>query len=154
MLAGVRLVFRTCSLYPARQSKGDLQSSWVMTEKLTIEILRNQINELPVSSAGRRQFSTKLKSAAIDLFVAKKAEGWTQARFAAELGINQAMLSYWRRRAQEAIDVGTDKLRPVSLVEDTSESATSVRALVLPNGMRVEGLSMNELVVMMRELKC
>ena len=125
-----------------------------MTERFTIETLKSRIAALPVSAAGRRQFSLAIKNAAIELFEAKKAEGWSQVRFANALGINQATLSYWRRRIEETASAESEPLRPVSLVEDMPAPTRPARTLVLSDGVRVEGLSMNELVALIREFKC
>ena len=125
-----------------------------MNEKKTIEALKNQIAELPLSEAGRRRYPRAVKEGVLALLEVEGA-GWTQARLAAELGLNQATVSNWRKTKKNPLQV-LGKCRPVRLAREEEASdvhAGHGRALVLPSGIRVEGLGLDELLELVRELR-
>jgi transposase-like protein len=122
-----------------------------MMKQLTLEQLKRKIARLPMTSTGsRRRYPDELKEAVVTLAAEYKLNGWTQASVAAELGINEAMLSCWKRDYRDS-DSSPGKLRPVCVLNDDSPPQAS-RVLVLPNGARVEGLSLGELAALVREL--
>ena len=125
-----------------------------MNATKTIEELKNHIAELPVSDAGRRRYPSVVKEGVLALLEDEGA-GWTQARLAAELGLNQATVSNWRKAKKSPPQV-LGKCRPVRLAREEEASDVHVgrgRALVLPSGIRVEGLGLDELLELVRELR-
>ena len=122
-----------------------------MTKKLTFEELKRRIARLPVNSTGSRlRYPEELKEAAVALAEERKRHGWTQSSVATALGINDAMLSSWKGERRGA-RLNGGKFRPVSVQDEDSPQEAS-RALVLPNGVRIEGLNLDELVALVREL--
>jgi len=122
-----------------------------MMKKLTLEQLKREIACLPVTSTGSRQrYPDELKKAVVALAADYKLDGWTQASVAAELGINKAMLSCWKREYR-GFGSSPGKLKPIHVLDEGSLQEVS-RVLVLPNGARVEGLSLDELAALIREL--
>lgn len=122
---------------------------------MTFEELKKHIAELPVGGSGRRKYPRAVKEAALAILEEKRAEGWTQSRLADELGLNQATLSHWRRRALKG-NQAVGKIRPVRLVseaETRGDECASRRAVVLPSGVRVEGLEMTELLALVKVLR-
>jgi transcriptional regulator with XRE-family HTH domain len=91
-----------------------------------------------------------MKAAVLAIAEERKGEGWTQASVAAELGINEAMLSNWKRELRRTRS-NLGKLRPVALLDESPQKEVP-RALVLPSGVRIEGLELGELMALIREL--
>jgi len=106
-----------------------------------------------VGPSGRRHFPRAVKDAVIAL-LEEKSSDWTQAKLAAELGIHQATVSSWRGHASASRE-GERPFRRVQVVaerDQAQDTRVTVRSLVLPNGTRVEGLGMEELLMLVKEL--
>ncbi len=74
--------------------------------------------------------------------------GSSQAEIAQELGLSHRTLWGWLRRERRSV------VRPVELIDDHTETEPPVwtRALVFPNGSRIEGLSLDDVVTLVRAL--
>lgn len=124
-----------------------------MTKKQTLEQLKKEIAELPVNRAGcRRHYPEALKKALVAFVEKWTREGETQRSLAAKLGINYAMLSGWKRK-YKARRTTSVQMRPVCVLDEQTAAAESKQmALVLPSGIRVEGLDFEGLVKLMQVL--
>ncbi|MCA9719027.1 MAG: helix-turn-helix transcriptional regulator [Myxococcales bacterium] len=96
-----------------------------------------------------------------------KADGWKQSEIAEALGLSQTMVSRYvngrRRGASTAKTIaskrarGPASLRPVEVTQNAMTAASGVpgdrgRTLVLGEGARVEGLSLEDVVELARRL--
>ena len=124
---------------------------WRVTMKTPkLEVLKKKISRLPVNSMGsRKPYPRKVKEAVVALAEEWCGSGQTQAALVEELGINEGTLWRWRREMGTSME-RRGKVREIQVVED--KKSNSARTLILPNGVRVEGLELDELVVLVREL--
>jgi hypothetical protein len=78
---------------------------------------------------------------------------WSLPELARELGVGVATLKRWCDREQEA-ERHPAKLQPVAVVPHPGELALGVAELVVhgPAAMRIEGLGLDELVALWRQL--
>ena len=123
-----------------------------MTKKPTLEQLKKRIARLPVNRTGtRRHYPEALKKAVLAFVEHRKQEGETQLSLAAELGINYAMLSDWKRKSRKARTKGVQVRRVCVVDEQVSERSKTV-TVTLPSGIRVEGLELEGLIKLVQEL--
>ena len=93
------------------------------------------------SAGGRVRFSEAARRATLEHARRREAEGASLKRVAEETGVGYETLRRWQREESA--------LQPVRIVDDArSESAV----LVLPGGVRVEGLSVEALAALVRLL--
>lgn len=129
--------------------------------------LRKQIAQTRVNRRGHKQYSGALRQALMSYAESQKARGESYKEIAAALGLPSATLLHWcdesLQRKSSSHPVG---FRPVSLraVEDSGGESTTRRrdaetrgcqpVVVLPDGVRIEGLTTHEVVEFVQRLKC
>lgn len=90
--------------------------------------------------AGRRcglRYSSGLRRAAVEYAAAAERKGRTQQQIAEALGLCEATLARWRRSPAESAAIHEVKV---------VEGETCGCVLVMPSGVRVEGLRLGDLV--------
>jgi transposase-like protein len=76
----------------------------------------------------------------------RRDDGYCQAEVARELGLTQRTIWGWVRQAQH------DVVKLVELVDDEPVTTSEGRTLVLPGGSRIEGLSIDDVLALVRAL--
>jgi hypothetical protein len=92
------------------------------------------------------RYSQELRQLAVDYATMASAQGASRREIAESLGLSEATLVRWQQGTGAA---GPAPLREVVVVERAHASAP---VLVMPSGMRVEGLSVPDLVVVLEAL--
>lgn len=87
---------------------------------------------------------------AVELVEVLRDEGWTQKRISDALEIPWATLGRWCDQANGEDEERPEGFRPVEVVRDGGEPEGI--SLVSPNGWRIEGLSLTEVVEVARRL--
>jgi hypothetical protein len=116
--------------------------------------LRRQLEQTPRNRRGRL-YDKNLRREVCAYAGPHLAEGTSLMSVARALGMEAATLGYWmkaRRATQRS-------MRPVEIVEEpvvprSSDKPKETReaVVVLPSGVRIEGLKMNELIELARRL--
>ena len=96
------------------------------------------------------RYSPELRQLAIKYAQQARAQGHSWRRIAARLGLSDWSLGDWLRRKQEPSAGQSLRVHEVKLTEPTVETRQPV--LVMPSGARVEGLSLGDLVALLRAL--
>ena len=127
-----------------------------MNQDRAIQELRIRLKDLPRTPAGYRQYTEEIREQVLDLGEQWRGAGKSLKELAAELGVSGSVFSAWQRR-KERQQKRKGRLRPVSVVEDSSaprshEAEVSRPVMVLPNGIRVEGLELEGLVTVLSRL--
>ena len=133
----------------------------------TLRRLRERIAHTPVNRRGRKRYSAELRQDLVSYAASRNATGESFKQVATELGLPAATLVHWcegpGQRKPRSRPVG---FRPVSLQADAGLSpATSAQrsvtpttssqpVVVLPDGVRIEGLTTDEVVEFVRSLGC
>ena len=93
------------------------------------------------------RYPQAFRADAIQLVGSLRQDGWTQKRISETLEIPWATLRRWRAKGDKSEPEVTDGFRPVEVVETPrpTSSTNSIR-LVSPEGWRVEGLTLTELL--------
>lgn len=127
-----------------------------------LRVLREQIARAPRNGRGYRQYTEELKIAVASYARRGKKQGESYAEMAKGLGLPAATLLHWRGKAKTAppAGVGSEQrplgFRPVSLQASTTSGnrRTNGPVVVLPNGIRIEGMGARELTELVRGLTC
>ena len=90
--------------------------------------------------SGRRRFTEAERMEAVVYLERRRGEGARVARIAGELGVGKTTLERWRSRGSRFVRV-----------EAVADSGGAV-ALVSPSGYRIEGLSLEQAVGLVRRL--
>lgn len=138
-----------------------------MTSRL--QALQRRIVRTSVNRRGRRQYDEELRQEIASYVGERRAQGESYAYIARTLGVPDATLLYWRKKRpvrpkQSKRAVG---FRPVAMQEqeldvgsalskDRSHSDQVVHGpvMVLPSGIRIEGIAVTELPELVRNLIC
>lgn len=133
--------------------------------------LRNRIAGLPTNARGRRQYDAVLRQEIATYAAGRHADGESYSRIAEALGLSSATLLHWRDkasvdskskkrppgfrpvalRAQEARKAEVEVSRPASL--DSAARQVSQPVVVLPGGVRIEGMVVGDLAELLRSLR-
>ncbi|MHC5035025.1 MAG: hypothetical protein ACYTFZ_08310, partial [Planctomycetota bacterium] len=107
----------------------------------------------------RPRYGAEIQREALVLVSALREEGFTWAEVTETLTIGQATLTYWTRRAEESqAPAQQADMLPVAVVAGTLADSDETRprsdgpVVVLPDGVRVEGLDLPEIVELVRLL--
>jgi transposase-like protein len=125
-----------------------------MDLKETAEKLRAQAEAQSVRGT-RWRFDDAFREQVVAYVRARQEEGGTQEEAARELGLSAWTMSRWSRqrkpKKQSAASGGG--FHPVAVKR---EAQASEGALVVhgPGGMRVEGLTLKQVALLLRELEC
>jgi transposase len=117
-----------------------------MKSEQQVRQLREALERAERSGAGR-PYPEPLRRAANDYRREREREGASLRQVAAELGVSEASLARWARGREEpvgqfrAIEVVAEPVRPVSAV-----------VVHGPRGLRIEGLSLQELAALIERL--
>jgi len=133
-----------------------------MELKAQAENLKKQVEERREQGT-RRQFDESFRAEVVGYVRARQAEGGTQEEAAREVGLSAWTLSRWGRREQSGpVRRGRPPRQRLEgrsggfhAVEVKSEER-SPGALVLhgPGGVRVEGLRVQQVAQLLKELSC
>lgn len=115
-----------------------------MDKRLTA--LKRRIGTTRRDARGYRRYAERLRVEVVEYTLQREDGGDTLASVARELGLTQRTLWGWVRRTRESV------LRPVELIDEVPEVEPEVRVLALPNGLRIEGLSIDDVITLVREL--
>lgn len=132
-----------------------------------VKELRKRIDETRVDRRGYKIYSKELRNTLCDYAIRRAAQGAEVKQIAGELGMAAVTLQNWLRSRELATkEVGKPVgFRPVEVpVEQAAVSESSRQkfavapatgpSLVMPNGIRIEGLSMTQLTMLLDELGC
>jgi transposase-like protein len=125
-----------------------------MDLKETAEKLRAKA-EAQSGRGTRWRFDDTFREQVVAYVRARQEEGGTQEEAARELGLSAWTMSRWSRQRkpkQQSAASGGD-FHPVAVKR---EAQASEGALVVhgPGGMRVEGLTLKQVALLLRELEC
>ena len=110
--------------------------------------LFREIEALP--KQGRRRLYTASLRRRVIAFVEKRiADGGSESKASAEVGIHQATITGWRGGKKQDPKKATKRVRPVEVVEPAKKSGP---VLVL-GGARVEGLTLADVLVLVKGLR-
>ncbi len=112
----------------------------------TLTTLRRRIKKTKADARGHRRYEEGLRIAVVEYALDRGEDGDSLAAVARELGLTQRTLWGWVQRNRESV------IRPVELVDESLDPAPSTRSLVLPGGSRIEGLSLEDIVALVRAL--
>ena len=140
-----------------------------MTSRL--QSLQKRILRASVNRRGRRQYDNELRTAIASYARERRAQGESYAYIAKTLGVPSATLLHWReegavksRRSKRPVG-----FRPVAVheqehglsgrpaISNQIESRTRANhgpVVVLPSGIRIEGIAVTELPELVRSLIC
>jgi transposase-like protein len=109
---------------------------------------KSEIEELRqlVAGRGNRHYSSELKARVMAYAERRYSEGASAKQVSDELGVNVHTLGFWRERKAYAKAL----LRPVRVIDETSDARI---VLLVRNGIRVEGLSVEQLVEVLRHVR-
>lgn len=99
-----------------------------------------------MAGRGSRHYSPELKARVIAYAERRYTEGASAKHVSDELGVNVHTLGFWRERKKNAKPV----LRPVRVIDETIDARI---VLLVRNGIRVEGLSVEQLVEVLRHVR-
>ena len=136
-----------------------------------LQSLREQIAHAPTNRRGYRQYARKLRRDIEHHAASRVTQGASYKEIAAELGLAAATLQNWcKDSSPEQLPVRRSMgFRPVEVrAEESKNSASESSALgsegefkaisqpvvVLPSGVRIEGLALGELPDFLKRLEC
>lgn len=108
--------------------------------------LRRTIQQRRRWSQGRGGYGAKVRAAARELASEWQGSGGSQRELAGRLGLNSETLARWCRTP------GASTVRVVDIVDDAAEPA-GTRMVLLPGGVRVEGMSIEDIAELARRLR-
>ena len=103
--------------------------------------LRRRLAELPAGRTGKRRYPEDVRAAVVKHVRERKREGVSEAEACKELGIHAATVHGWGR--------GRGAVRAVEVEPEAPGGAVTV---VLPSGVRIEGLSLAALIAVVKGL--
>ena len=127
-----------------------------MKEERIIRELKRRLEQLPRGPTGQRQYSEDVREQVLALGDAWRVEGKSLSRLASRLGVPGSVFANWQRR-KERRQKRQRKLRPVSVLATGRDGEpctvqVSRPVVVLPNGIRIEGLELEDVVKMLSRL--
>jgi hypothetical protein len=130
------------------------EESGGMDLKETAARLKAQAEEQ--SGRGTRwRFDDAFRAEVVAYVRARQQEGGTQEEAARELGLSAWTMSRWsrQRKPKQQSEASGGDFHPVAVKREAQASAG---ALVVhgPGGMRVEGLTLKQVALLLRELEC
>lgn len=120
-----------------------------MKSEQQVRQLREALERAERSGAGR-PYPEPLRRAADAYRREREREGASVRRVAAELGVSGASLARWGRGREEP----AGEFRAIEIVAELAEPVSPVSAVVVhgPRGLRIEGLSLQELAALIERL--
>ena len=114
--------------------------------KHQLEALRRKIGRTQRDARGHRRYDERLRVEIVEYVLRREDDGCSLSEAARELDLTQRTVWGWVRRARQ------DVMRPVELVDDQPMDPSDGRTLVLPGGSRIEGLSIDDVLALVRAL--
>lgn len=120
-----------------------------------IEALRSRIEAIQPGPGGRRSFTAAVRKDVRELAARWGRKGRTLQSLADVLGLHQGTLSYWCGQAKTK----TRALRRVEVRAERKEAPTRITSTqrglvaVLPTGLRIEGLSLADVIELVSALR-
>ena len=111
-----------------------------------LEALRRRIKRTTRNARGHRQYDEQLRVEIVEYVLRRGDDGCCQAEAARELGLTQRTVWGWVQQAQQGL------IKPVELVDDDRPVTSEGRTLVLPGGSKIEGLSIDDVLALVRAL--
>lgn len=111
-----------------------------------LEALRRRIKKTSRNARGHRRYDGQLRVEIMEYVLRRESDGCCQAEVARELGLTQRTVWGWAQRTQQGL------IKPVEIVDDERGSSSGGRTLVLPGGARIEGLSLDDVLALVRAL--
>ena len=96
------------------------------------------------------RYSSELRAIAVEYAQQARAVGQGWRQIAIRLGLSEWSLSSWLRRSQEPAAGRVLRVHEVKVAGSPIEARQPV--LVMPSGARVEGLSLGDLVALLRAI--
>lgn len=96
------------------------------------------------------RYSAELRRLAVSYARLARERGDRRRRIAGDLGVSEWSLARWLRRETEAPAAARAAVFEVAIVDDAPPSRAVV---VAPSGLRVEGLSVREIVAVLEALR-
>lgn len=119
-----------------------------MKDGQTAALVRRIEQEQREGASGRRGYSVALRRDILAHVATETVRGRPRADVARELGISVVSVDRWKAKGESA------PFRELEVVADAMVTATSGGAVVrLPDGTVVEGLSVAEVVALLRGLR-
>lgn len=118
-----------------------------MNRFLSGEELRRALARAERSGAGR-PYPEVLRRAAVEYGRQREREGASGSVVAAELGVGAPTLSRWSRQ----VDGATSSFRAIELVTERREERTTALVVHGPRGLRIEGLTVLDVVTILERL--
>jgi hypothetical protein len=112
--------------------------------------LRNDVARLRPDK--RRRYSHELRGRILDWVKRATATGMTEPECAKAIGVRAWRFTLWRRDAMAVADEYAKSLALVQIETPAFELTPAVIAVVAPSGHRVEGLSLGQVITLLREL--
>ena len=136
-----------------------------------LQSLREQIAQAPTNRRGYRQYARKLRRDIETHAASRVTQGANYKEIAAELGLAAATLLNWckdssleqppvrRPMGFRPVEVGAEKSKNSASESSASGSegefqTISQPVVVLPSGVRIEGLTLDELPDFLKRLEC
>lgn len=128
--------------------------------------LRKRIEHAPVNRRGYRSYARALRRDIEEHAVIRRAEGESYNQIAAELGMASATLVNWCKKSSSKTEpagrpigfrpvvMRNDDEPPVDVVDQGALEPAAQPVVVLPSGVRVEGISLDELPGFLGRLEC
>jgi len=107
--------------------------------------LKRAIRSAPRNDRGRRRYGADLRNRVVDLAVRWRSKGHAVSKLARELGVRDSMLSEWLRKS-----ASKRRVRSVEVVDEAPSSHVGL-TMKLPSGARIEGLSLEDVVLLLRQ---
>lgn len=115
--------------------------------------LRKRIERTKRNRRGHKIFAVELRDQVVELAHAWMADGRRRSELARRLGLDAATLSYWLHQCGPAAAPDEARVRPVQVFDiPASDARTGERSIVLPSGIRIEGLTLGDVVELARAL--
>lgn len=116
-----------------------------------VEELRRKLDNLP-RVGKRRIYTAALKRRVLETVDAMVADGMKQAHACEALGIHQGTVADWKRGGRRMRSTSKKRSRVVP-VEVAATSPAAELTMVLPGGIRVEGLKVDQLIELTKALQ-
>lgn len=116
--------------------------------------LKRRIAATARNQGGRRRYPAALKRAVVTQAEKWRGDGGALSVLAAELDIDTTMLTKWMRKGQpRAAQEQEGGLRRVIVAEERSaQDPGAGPVVVLPGGVRIEGLALEEVISLVKVL--
>lgn len=114
-----------------------------------LEALRRRIKKTSRNARGRRRYDEQLRIEIMEYVLRRESDGCCQAEVARELGLTQRTVWGWAQRTQQGQQ---GLIKPVEIVVDERGPSSGGRTLVLPGGSKIEGLSLDDVLALVRAL--